>query len=104
MAGVAQPKAIIEVIEFNGDGTLLVPGTTRSINGAIGRNAGATGGYVLDASCSGTRSFDGGPKFDIVASGRGERAWMIQTDPNTVFQGSVERVSRGVSGDPDRER
>jgi hypothetical protein len=35
VAGVAQPKAIVEVIRFNGDGTLSVPAATLSANGAI---------------------------------------------------------------------
>ena len=35
VAGVAQPKAIVEVIEFNGDGTLSVPAATLSANGVI---------------------------------------------------------------------
>ena len=35
VAGVAQPKAIIEVIEFNGDGTLSVGAVTLSVNGAM---------------------------------------------------------------------
>jgi hypothetical protein len=35
VAGVPQPKAIIEVIEFHGDGKLSVPAATRSVNGAI---------------------------------------------------------------------
>ena len=39
VAGVAQPKAIIEVIEFNGDGTLSVGPVTVSVNGAIVRPA-----------------------------------------------------------------
>ena len=30
VAGVAQPKAIVELINFNGDGTLSVPAATRS--------------------------------------------------------------------------
>jgi hypothetical protein len=30
----AQPKAILELIRFNGDGTLGVPGATLSLNGA----------------------------------------------------------------------
>ena len=31
----AQPKAIVEWIRFNGNGTLSVPGATRSLNGVI---------------------------------------------------------------------
>src|SRR5262245_56389444 len=37
--GVSQPKAIIEVIVFNGDGTLTTPAFSRSLNGAISRTA-----------------------------------------------------------------
>jgi hypothetical protein len=33
--GVVQPKAIVELIRFNGDGTLVVPAATVSINGTI---------------------------------------------------------------------
>src|SRR5258706_15096494 len=44
VAGVAQPKAIVEVIDFKGDGTLAVPAATRSVNGVIARSpAGGTG-------------------------------------------------------------
>ena len=49
VAGVLQPKAIVELIRFNGDkaGTLTVPAATVSINGVISRSTpnglGATG-------------------------------------------------------------
>ena len=33
--GITQPKAIVELIRFNGDGSLSVPGATRSTNGVI---------------------------------------------------------------------
>jgi len=94
-AGVAQPKAIVELIRFNGDGTLSVPGATRSINGVIGQiPPGGTGTYTLEADCRGTLTFTGGPAFDIFASPKGEDVWMIQTNPNNVFQGNVTRISR----------
>jgi hypothetical protein len=38
VAGVAIPKAIMELIRFNGDGTLTVPAATRSVNGVIARS------------------------------------------------------------------
>ena len=96
VAGVAQPKAIIELIRFNGDGTLSVPGATRSVNGVILRSppGGATSSYTLGPDCIGSLVFDGGaPTFDIFASPKGEEMWMIQTNPNNVFQGIVTRVS-----------
>jgi hypothetical protein len=92
-AGTAQPKAIIEVINFNGDGTLSVPAATRSVNGVIARSpAGGTGSYTADSSCTGTIAFTGGPSFDIFISPNGEMLWMIQTNPDTVFQGTATRV------------
>ncbi len=38
VAGVAQPKAIVELIDFHGDGKLTVPAATVSINGVISRS------------------------------------------------------------------
>ena len=38
VGGVQQPKAIVEVIVFNGDGTLDVPAATVSLNGLIVRS------------------------------------------------------------------
>jgi hypothetical protein len=94
VAGVAQPKTIVEVIDFNGDGTLSVPAATRSVNGVIARTPpGGTGSYTVDAGCKGTISFAGGPSFDIFISPKGEMLWMIQTNSDTVFQGKATRIS-----------
>jgi hypothetical protein len=38
LGGVAQPKAIVELIRFNGDGSLTVPASAVSINGVITRS------------------------------------------------------------------
>jgi hypothetical protein len=92
VAGVAQPKAIVEVINFNGDGTLSVPGATLSVNGVIVRTPpGGIGSYTVEAGCSGTITFDG-PLFDMFISPDGKKIWMIQTNPETVFQGTATRV------------
>ncbi len=99
VAGVAQPKTIVEVIAFNGDGTLSVPAATRSLNGVIARSpAGGTGSYTVEAGCTGTIAFDGGPSFDIFVSPNGEKLWMIQTNPDTVFQGTATRISAYTLG------
>ena len=104
VADVAQPKAIVEVIDFNGDGTLSVPGATRSVNGVIARSLpGGTGGYTVEAGCAGTITFDGpGPTFDMFFSPKAEELWMIQTNPNSVFQGIATRLLR--DGLPGRDR
>ena len=92
VGGVAQPKAIVEVISFNGDGTLTVPGATRSINGVVAKiPPGGTGSYTVETGCTGTISFTGGPSFDIYVSSRGDTIWMIQTNPDTVFQGTATK-------------
>ena len=94
VGGVAQPKAIHEVLVFNGDGTLTVPAVTLSVNGAINHPPGSPGDYTLEASCTGTLVFTGGPSFDIVAAPDGRTVWMFQTNPNTVFQGTATRFDR----------
>jgi hypothetical protein len=92
VAGVPQPKAIVEPIDFNGDGTLVVPAATVSINGNISRSAGGVGVYTLDGECRGTVTL-AGPSFDIFIEPTGKQGWMIQTNPNTVFQGTITRLS-----------
>ena len=93
-SGVAQPKALVEVIDFNGDGTLAVPGATRSVNGVIARSLPGVGSYAIADDCAGTIAFEGGPAFDIFVAPRGNQLWLIQTNPNSVFEGSAIRTSR----------
>src|SRR5260370_32206875 len=94
VAGVAQPKAIVEVINFNGDGTLTVPAATRSVNGVVARTPPGGGGtYTVEAGCTGKIAFDGpGPAFDIFISPPGGEIWMIQTNSHTV----LERISESA--------
>jgi hypothetical protein len=103
VAGVAQSKAIVEVIDFDGDSAVSVPSVTVSLNGLILRfSPGASGTYTVDDACTGTITFadSSGTEFDLVASARGNEIWMIQTNPNTVFQGTATRTSRA----PDHDR
>jgi hypothetical protein len=103
VAGVPQPKAIVEVIEFQGNGILSAPNATRSVNGVIARGLVGTGGYTVDAACTGTITFDGpGPTFDVFFSPKADRLWMIQTNPNTVFQGVATRVGQDRSREDDQ--
>ena len=96
--GVAVPKAIVEGIHFNGDGTLTSPFATVSINGTILHFSGAPGSYTVDPDCTGTLTFSNGIRFDIFVDHRGgKQLWMIQTGPAAVpavFEGTVIRVSR----------
>jgi hypothetical protein len=103
VAGVAQPKALVEVIEFHGNGILSAPSATRSLNGVVARALVGTGGYTVEAGCIGTITFDGpGPTFDMFFSPGGQKLWLIQTTPNTVFKGTATRVSRVRSHERDQ--
>ena len=96
------PKAILEVLQFNGDGSLSTPAVTAAnpfgdlgniLNPAAG---GAPGVYSINDDCTGTIQFSdaGGVMFNIsVDPPKGDTIWMIQTNPaNNVFQGSARRV------------
>ena len=94
VAGVPRPKAIVEPIDFNGDGTLAAFAVTVSINGNVIRGTSGVGEYTVAAGCVGTITFTGpGFAFDVFIEPSGKQGWMIQTNPNTVFQGTLTRVS-----------
>jgi hypothetical protein len=99
VGGVAVPKAIVEGIDFNGDGTLVSPFATVSINGTIIHSSGSVGSYTVAADCTGTLAFTGGATFDIFVEPTGKQLWMIQTGPMpAVFEGTVTRVSPALPG------
>ena len=93
VGGVAQPKTIVELIDFHGNGALTVTGGTVSINGAIMPIApNQPGNYGVDPDCTGTVNFIPGPNFNLVVEVDGKSGWMIQTGPNpAVFQGTLTR-------------
>jgi hypothetical protein len=95
------PKAIIEVLHFNGDGTLSTPAVTVAnpfgdFGNVLQPPAGAPGIYSINEDCSGTVQFLDGASvtFKIYVDPlRSDTIWMIQTNPaNNVFQGSAKRI------------
>ena len=99
----AQPKAIVEWIRFNGDGTLSSSGATRSLNGVVAEvppSDGVGSSYSVanleppGTACKGTLVFLNGPSFDLFIAPKGEDIWMIQTNAGNVFQGTATKVSR----------
>ena len=97
-AGVWAPKAIVEIIHFNGDGTLVVPAATVANRAGDGQvlpsPPNGTGTYTAIDNCTGTLTFTNGPSFNLAIDPKGDELWMIQTNPNNVLQGNVKRVSR----------
>jgi hypothetical protein len=100
VGGVPQPKAIVELIDFNGHGTITGGKTTVSLNGTILHSKDTPGTYTLDPDCTGHLKFmDGGanPEFDLYVAFKGSQIQMIQTKQTVgapVFQGTAERISR----------
>lgn len=99
--GAMVPKAIVELIRFNGNGTLSVQGVQLNVNGVSVPSPapGGTGTYDLgnvyeSESCWGTLSFGSFPHFSIFVSPRGNEIWMIQTDAGNVLQGKVTKVAQ----------
>jgi hypothetical protein len=94
VGGVAQPKAIVEGIDFNGDGTLVSPFATVSLNGTIIHSSGTTGTYTVAADCTGTLTFTGGASYDLFVDPNGKQLWMIQTGGAVpaVFEGTATRL------------
>jgi hypothetical protein len=93
--GVAQPKAIIETLVFDGEGNLTTPAVSVSLNGAIMQPPqGAPGVYTVDADCTGTITFVSGQTFDLQIYPSGNHINLLQTNANSVMQGTAARVSR----------
>ena len=95
--GVALPKAIIETLVFDGEGNVSTPAVSVSINGTIVQPPqGAPGIYTVDADCTGTLTFSdaAGTRFDLQINPKGHSINLLQTNPNTVMQGTAARVSR----------
>jgi hypothetical protein len=93
VSGVAQPKALVEIIDFKGDGTLGVPAATVSINGNV-TNTSGSGTYTLEETCRGTLTFSAGPAFNIFTNRKGAKVRLIQTNPGTVMEGTAVRIAQ----------
>jgi hypothetical protein len=97
VSGVPLPKAIIEKVVFDGLGNVTTPAVSLSLNGTIVQPPqGNPGIYTVDADCTGTLTFADGPKFDLQITPNGKQINMLQTNPNTVMQGTAQRV--GAAG------
>jgi hypothetical protein len=99
IGGVAQPKAVVELIRFNGDGTLTGGPATASINGTITRSpAGGLGSYTVATNCTGALDF--GPPthftYDFFIAPKAAYLVMIQTGGPVpgVLQGTADKLSR----------
>jgi hypothetical protein len=94
------PKAIVELLDFNGDGTLTTPSVTLANpfgnTGLIVDRVGNPGTYTINDDCTGWLQFADGNVFRIYMAPRGDEFWLIQTvglgGSLNVFQGQVKRI------------
>jgi hypothetical protein len=73
------PKAIMQGIRFNGDGTTFNPFGTVNVGGTIIIDAtGGVGTYTVAADCTGTLSITDGPSFNIYVGPGAQQVWTTQ--------------------------
>ena len=76
------PTAIMQGLQFNGDGTMLNTFGTVNIGGTIIFDVtGAVGSYTVAPDCTGTLSVPGGPSFNMYVGPGAQKVWSIQTSP-----------------------
>jgi hypothetical protein len=76
------PKALLQGLQFNGNGTVTVPFGTANIGGTIVIDTGgAEGTYTVNEDCTGTLLFGGlgGPSFNMYIGPGAQQLWITQT-------------------------
>jgi hypothetical protein len=103
------PKAIVELIRFDGDGNVTTPAVTTAIDNQplIAASPGGPGHYTVvdlvppDGACLGTLTFTAsGITFNLVIPREGAKTiWLIQTNVTpgnvvtNVFQGTAVKIA-----------
>src|SRR5437762_1392187 len=83
LGGNLVPKAVMQGLRFNGDGTTFNPFGTVNIGGTIIIDAtGGVGTYTVAADCTGTLSITGAPTFNICVGPGAQQVWTLETSPN----------------------
>ena len=73
------PKAVMQGLQFNGDGTTYNPFGTVNIGGTIIIDAtGGVGTYTVAADCTGTISITNGPSFNMYVGPGAQQIWTTQ--------------------------
>ena len=79
LGGGLLPKAVMQGLRFNGDGTTFNPFGTVNIGGTIIIDAtGGVGTYTVAADCTGTISITNGPSFNMYVGPGAQKVWTTQ--------------------------
>ena len=90
------PKAVMQGLRFNGDGTTFNPFGTVNIGGTVIIDAtGGVGTYTVNPDCTGTLSITNGPSFNIYVGPGAQKVWTLETSPSPAGRGvSVGTATR----------
>jgi hypothetical protein len=78
--GTLVPKAVMQGIRFNGDGTTFGPFGTVNVGGTIIIDvSGSVGTYTVAPDCTGTISITDGPSFNMYVGPGAQQIWITQT-------------------------
>ena len=81
LGGSLVPKAVMQGLRFNGDGTTFNPFGTVNIGGTTIVDAtGGVGMYTVNPDCTGTLSIVNGPSFNIYVGPGAKQVWTTQTN------------------------
>jgi hypothetical protein len=73
------PKAVMQGLQFNGDGTTYNPFGTVNIGGSIIIDAtGGVGTYTVAPDCTGTLTITDGPSFNMYVGPGAQQLWITQ--------------------------
>ena len=82
------PKAVMQGLRFNGDGTTINPFGAVNIGGTIIIDAtGGVGTYTVAADCTGTLSITTGPSFNIYVGPGAQQVWTTEIAGGDVTGG-----------------
>lgn len=79
LGGNLVPKAVMQGLQFNGDGTTFNPFGTVNIGGSIIIDAtGGVGTYTVAPDCTGTLTITDGPSFNMYVGPGAQQLWITQ--------------------------
>ena len=79
LGGNLLPKAVMQSLRFNGDGTTFNTFGTVNIGGTTIIDAtGGVGTYTVAADCTGTISITNGPSFNMYVGPGAQKVWFTQ--------------------------
>jgi hypothetical protein len=95
LGGKLVPRAVMQGLRFNGDGTTFNPFGTVNVGGTIIIDVtGGVGTYTVAADCTGTLSITDGPSFNIYVGPGAQKIWTTEIVGGAVIGVGVGTATR----------